>query len=157
DNDIDIVLENDFESGATAPWIARGPVTVALTDAEAHGGASSLAVTGRAADWHGVATDALALLEPDGAYDGEAWGRRPAGATGAPGVHFTVQETGAAGDAYTWVGGAVAATADGWVEIGGTYTLPVGLTAATLYVEAAPVSGAHPSFLLDDVRVTTVA
>ncbi|MGW6228426.1 carbohydrate binding domain-containing protein, partial [Cellulosimicrobium cellulans] len=62
DNDIDIVLENDFELPGTAPWTARGPVTVALTDAEAHGGSSSLAVTGRTADWHGVATDALALL-----------------------------------------------------------------------------------------------
>ncbi|MGN6241334.1 MAG: carbohydrate binding domain-containing protein, partial [Cellulosimicrobium cellulans] len=73
DNDIDIVVENDFESGASAPWVARGPVTVALTDAESHGGASSLAVTGRTADWHGVATDALALLEPGVAYDVEAW------------------------------------------------------------------------------------
>ena len=157
DNDIDIVLENDFESAGTAPWTARGPVTVALTDAEAHGGSSSLAVTGRTADWHGVATDALALLEPGVAYDVEAWVKLPAGTTGSSGVHFTVQETGASGTAYTWVGGAVATTADGWVEIGGTYTLPAGLTSASLYVEAAPVAGAHPSFLLDDVRVATVA
>ncbi|WP_141390371.1 endo-1,4-beta-xylanase [Cellulosimicrobium cellulans] len=157
DNDIDIVLENDFESAATTPWAARGPVTVALTGAEAHGGSSSLAVTGRTADWHGVATDALALLEPGVAYDVEAWVKLPAGTAGSSGVHFTVQETGAAGTAYTWVGGAVATTADGWVEIGGTYTLPADLTSASLYVEAAPVAGTHPSFLLDDVRVTTVA
>jgi len=157
DNGIDIVLENDFEAGGAPPWGPRGPVTVAVTDAEAHTGAASLAVTGRTADWHGAATDALALLDAGVAYEIEAWVKLPDGTAGSSGVHLTVQETGTSGDAYTWVGDAVATTADTWVEIGGTYTLPADLTAATLYVEAAPVDGAHPSLLLDDVRVTALA
>ncbi len=155
DNDIDIVLENDFESGGADPWGPRGPVTLALTAAEAHGGTTSLAVTGRTGEWNGPATDALTLLDPGATYEIEAWVKLPEGTTGSSGTHFTVQETSASGDAYTWVGGAVATTSDGWVQIGGTYTLPAGLTAATLYVEAAPVAGVHPSFLLDDVRITS--
>ncbi|WP_454043040.1 endo-1,4-beta-xylanase [Cellulosimicrobium sp. Marseille-Q8652] len=154
DNDIDIVLENDFESTA-APWGPRGPVTLALTDAEAHGGASSLRVSGRTGDWNGPATSVTTLFEAGATYDVEAWVKLPAGTAGSSGVHLTVQETGGGGDAYTWVGGAVATTADGWVRIGGAYTMPDGLTAATLYVEAAPVGGSHPSFLVDDVLVTT--
>ena len=49
-----VVLSNDFES-SYAPWGQRGPVTLALAD-EAHGGAHSLSVTGRTANWNGPAT-----------------------------------------------------------------------------------------------------
>ncbi|WP_435736825.1 endo-1,4-beta-xylanase [Cellulosimicrobium sp. PMB13] len=153
DNDIDIVLENDFEESA-APWGPRGPVALALTDAESRGGASSLHVSGRTGEWNGPATSVATLFEPGATYDVEAWVKLPTGTAGASGMHFTVQETSPSGDAYTWVGGAVTATADGWVRIGGAYTLPDALTAATLYVEAAPIDGTHPSFLVDDVLVT---
>ncbi|MEI5584671.1 endo-1,4-beta-xylanase, partial [Agromyces sp. CCNWLW208] len=47
------------------------------------------------------------------------------------------------------------ATADGWVEIGGSYTFPSGLASADLYVEAAPIDDRHPSFLVDDLVITT--
>jgi len=153
DNDIDIVLENDFETSA-APWSPRGPVTLALTDAEAHGGARSLSVTGRTGEWNGPATAVTTLFEAGATYDVEAWVKLPAGTAGSSGLHLTVQETRSSGDAYTWVGGAVATTADGWVRIGGAYTMPDGLSAATLYVEASAIAGAHPSFLVDDLRVT---
>ena len=72
DNDIDIVLENDFETSA-APWSPRGPVTLALTDAEAHGGARSLSVTGRTGEWNGPATAVTTLFEAGATYDVEAW------------------------------------------------------------------------------------
>ncbi|MFI2103228.1 endo-1,4-beta-xylanase [Isoptericola sp. NPDC019693] len=150
--DDSVVLENDFDS-TYEPWGPRGPVTLGISD-DARTGAGALSVTGRTAEWNGPATAVDDLLAPGGTYDVEAWVKLPAGAAGTAAVHFTVQETSADGDAYTWVGGAVDASADGWVRVGGTYTMPSDLMAAQLYVEAAPVDGAHPSFLVDDLVVT---
>ncbi|GAB3089119.1 hypothetical protein GCM10027054_11570 [Isoptericola nanjingensis] len=150
--DDSVVLENDFDV-AYEPWGPRGAVTLAISD-DARTGAGALSVTGRTAEWNGPATAVGGLFAAGGDYDVEAWVKLPAGTAGSAAVHFTVQETSAAGDAYTWVGGAVDATADGWVRVGGSYTMPSGLTAAQLYVEAAPVDGAHPSFLVDDLVVT---
>lgn len=151
---VETILSSDFEGDSVAPWGPRGPVTLALTDAAAHTGSKSLSVTERTADWQGAATDALALFTAGTEYTVSAWVRLPAGTAGSSGIHFTVQETSASGDAFTWVGGAVQTTADGWAEIGGTYTLPAGLTSASLYIEAAPIADVHPSFLVDDVLIT---
>ncbi|MFE5339006.1 endo-1,4-beta-xylanase [Isoptericola sp. NPDC056578] len=150
--DDSVVLENDFDTSYD-PWGPRGAVTLEISD-DARTGAGALSVTGRTAEWNGPATAVGGLFAAGGDYDVEAWVKLPAGTAGSAAVHFTVQETSAGGDAYTWVGGAVDATADGWVRVGGTYTMPADLTAAQLYVEAAPVGGAHPSFLVDDLVVT---
>ncbi|GIJ24098.1 endo-1,4-beta-xylanase A [Micromonospora lutea] len=146
-----VVLANDFESGSYAPWGPRGDVTLAITD-EGHESDNSLSVTGRTANWQGPATSATALFRPGTQYSVTAWVKLPAGTEGTAGVHFTVEATPAAGgdNTYTWIGGDVATTADSWVQIGGTYTLPDGLSAATLYVEAAD----DTPFLLDDVLIT---
>ncbi|GIJ26430.1 endo-1,4-beta-xylanase A [Micromonospora qiuiae] len=147
----EVVLANDFESGSYAPWGPRGDVTLAIAD-EGHESDNSLSVTGRTANWQGPATSATALFKPGTPYTVSAWVKLPAGTEGTAGVHFTVEATPAGGgdNTYTWIGGNVPTTADGWVRIGGDYTLPTGLSAATLYVEA---EGDIP-FLLDDVLIT---
>nr|BFE72963.1 hypothetical protein GCM10020092_062640 [Actinoplanes digitatis] len=43
------VVTSDFEDGTAQGWAARGGETVAASDAAAHGGTGSLAVTGRTA------------------------------------------------------------------------------------------------------------
>ncbi|WFE20645.1 endo-1,4-beta-xylanase [Solwaraspora sp. WMMD937] len=146
------VLANDFESGSYAPWGPRGDVTLAIAE-EGRDSAASLSVTGRTADWQGPATSATDLFSPGVVHSVTAWVKLPAGTEGAAGVHFTVAATPADGgdDTYTWIGDAAETTADTWVRIGGEYTMPTGLTSATLYVEAA---GTTP-FLLDDVLVTS--
>ncbi|MGY4643905.1 endo-1,4-beta-xylanase [Cellulomonas sp. URHB0016] len=149
-----VVLSNDFEGASVAPWGPRGPVTLAVTAADAHAGAQSLSVSGRTADWHGAATSVASLLAEGTPYTVSAWVKLAPGTTGSSGMHFTVQETSAAGDAYTWVGSPAATTADGWTQITGTYTKPAGLTAATLYVEAANIGSTPPNYLVDDVLVT---
>jgi endo-1,4-beta-xylanase len=148
---VQTVLSNNFESGSFAPWGPRGGVTLAIT-AEGHESANSLSVTGRTANWQGTATNAMTLLEPGVPYSVTAWAKLPAGTSGTAGVHFTVEATPAGGgsNTFTWVGGNIPTTADGWVRIGGDYTMPEGLSAATLYVEA---EGNTP-FLLDDVLIT---
>ncbi len=145
------VLANDFESGSYTPWGPRGPVTLELA-ADGHESATSLAVTGRTANWNGVATDATALFQAGETYSVTAFVKLPAGTAGSSGIHFTVEQTPAGGgdNQYTWIGGSVATTADGWVQIGGSYTFPADLSAASLYVEA---EGTTP-FLLDDVLIT---
>ncbi|WP_277209501.1 endo-1,4-beta-xylanase [Isoptericola croceus] len=147
-----VVLENDFEI-TIEPWAPRGPVALEITD-DARTGAGALAVTGRTGEWNGPATDVAGTFAEGGVYEVEAWVKLPAGAAGATDIHFTVQETSADGDSYTWVGGAITTTADEWVEVGGTYTMPTGLSAAQLYLEAAPVGDEHPDFLVDDLIVT---
>ncbi|MFD2765389.1 endo-1,4-beta-xylanase [Micromonospora eburnea] len=145
------VLSNDFESGSYAPWGQRGAVTLAIAD-EGHESDHSLSVTGRTANWQGPATSATAVFNPGTQYTVSAWAKLPAGTEGTAGVHFTVEATPADGGAntYTWIGGSAPATAAGWVRIGGDYTLPAGLSSATLYVEA---DGSTP-FLLDDILIT---
>lgn len=145
------VLTNDFESGSYAPWGPRGGVTLAI-EAEGHESENSLSVTGRTANWQGAATSATDLFEPGTPYSVTAWVKLPAGTEGTAGVHFTVEATPGDGgsNTYTWIGGNVPTTADDWVRIGGDYTLPAGLSSATLYVEA---EGETP-FLLDDVLIT---
>ncbi|MDG4798284.1 endo-1,4-beta-xylanase [Micromonospora sp. WMMD1082] len=147
----EVILSNDFESDSYAPWGPRGDVTLAIAD-EGHESAKSLSVTGRTANWQGPATSATALFRPGTQYSVTAWAKLPAGTEGTAGVHFTVETTPAGGgdNSYTWIGGNIATTADNWVRIGGDYTLPAGLSAATLYVEA---EGDTP-FLIDDVLIS---
>ncbi len=146
-----VLLANDFEAGYT-PWGARGPVTLALAD-EGHGGAHSLSVTGRTANWNGPATSATDLFKAGVTYSATAWVKLPAGTDGSTGIHFAVQRTPADGSsaAYDWIGGSISTGAGSWVQIGGSYTFPAGQSDATLYIEA---EGATTPFLVDDLVVT---
>jgi endo-1,4-beta-xylanase len=142
------LLSNDFESGY-APWGARGPVTLALSD-EAHGGSHSLSVTGRTGNWNGPAITATDMFRGGSTYDVTAWVKLPAGTEGSAGMHFTVERTAdGSSNSYDWIGGSVTTTAGTWVQIGGSYTFPAGQSAATLYVEAEGTV----SFLVDDVTI----
>lgn len=150
------VLQSNFETADPAPWGPRGPVTLTVTTADAHSGAGSLLTTGRTGDWNGPATDVAALFDAGTTYTVSAWVKLAAGTVGSSAVHFTVNQTPASNE-YAWVGSPVAATADAWVQVTGTYTKDAAVTAASLYLEAAPIDGANPSLLLDDVLITAPA
>src|SRR5690606_29774132 len=152
--DVETVLANDFEDGSVAPWQGRGAATIAITDAEGHDSDHSLAVTGRTANWHGVQTDAMALFDHGVTYTISAWVKLPAGTEGSVGINFAVHQPGDPTNEFPWIGGRVNATADEWVQIGGTYSLPAGQTEATLYIEAADDTS---SFLVDDILITAPA
>ena len=146
-----VVLANDFESDSYAPWGPRGSVTLAIA-AEGRESANSLSVTDRTANWQGAATDAAALFEPGVTYFISAWAKLPAGTEGSAGIHFTVEATPSGGgeNTYTWVGDNIPTTAESWVRIGGSYTMPEGLDSATLYVEAEETT----PYLFDDLSIT---
>lgn len=145
-----------FEDGTTGPWGPRGGVTLTMTDAEAHAGSKSLAVTGRTANWQGVSASSTGLLTAGGVYQFSAWVKLPSGATGTSAIHFTAEQIPTTGsNTYTWIGGPVDTTADGWVQIGGAYTMPSGMSSVNVYIEAADIGAEHPSFLVDDIVITT--
>ncbi|MFC8682856.1 endo-1,4-beta-xylanase [Microbacterium ureisolvens] len=150
------VSATDFEDGSTGPWGPRGGVTLTVTDAEARSGTRSVAVTGRTAEWQGLSASSSGLLTAGTTYEISAWVKLPAGTEGTSGLHFTAEQIPATGsNTYSWIGGAVATTAGSWVQIGGTYTVPAGLASVNVYIEAAPIDGRHPSFLVDDIVITT--
>ncbi|WP_198026097.1 carbohydrate binding domain-containing protein, partial [Cellulomonas bogoriensis] len=153
------VFETSFEDGETAPFGARGPVTLDVTTDDARTGTRSLRVSDRADGWQSVSLDLLAAplsLEP-GEYDISAWVKLD---TGTPedstGFNFTVQQAPYATgeEQYLTVGQyQKPVSGDEWVEIGGTYVLTEGRTEAQLYVDVVSLAGAHPSFLIDDIRI----
>ncbi|MEI5584670.1 carbohydrate binding domain-containing protein, partial [Agromyces sp. CCNWLW208] len=97
------VSATDFEEGTAGPWGPRGGVSLAVTDAEAHGGTRSLAVTGRTAEWQGVSASAAALgLQAGATYEFSAWVKLPPGESGASGIHFTAEQAPAGGGSNTY-------------------------------------------------------
>ncbi len=150
-----VVLSNDFES-TKSPWGDRGSVT-SLTGTEFHGGAQSLLVANRTADWAGTQADLTSTLVAGQSADFSAWVKLPAGTEGASTIKVTAQTNSGGDDSYATVATAADVTADEWVEISGSYTRPAGLTSVILYFEASAIDTVHPGFLVDDVRVTGAA
>ena len=150
------VLSNDFES-TFAPWTPMGPPTLALTTESAHGGSSSLAVTGRTGNWNGAqVTDSILTVGAESNFS--AWVRLAAGTAGSTEMKFTVKYTDSSGATqYKGAGSPAMVSASGWTQIGGAYTVPEGSTGVAFYIEAADIGDVHPSFLIDDVTVTTAA
>lgn len=154
-----LLLHSDFEDGVE-PWGPRGAVALeltselGLTSGDVYEGSSSLLVSGRTDEWNGVATDAMDLFQPGQTYQVEAWVKLPEGTDGASDLHFTVEEeVDGAADDWVWVGAAAEVDAHEWVQIGGEYTMRDGLSAASLYIEAAGIGDNHPDFLVDEIRV----
>jgi endo-1,4-beta-xylanase len=149
------ILSSTFENGSYAPWGARGGVTLSIVP-DGHNSTSSLSVTNRTANWNGVTTPASGLLEAGQTYTFSAWVKLAAGTTGSTGINFTSEEVHQDGTSNTYqrIGSAVATTADAWVQIGGAYTYPQGLSNANLYIEAAAMGTVQPSFQVDDIVIT---
>lgn len=126
--------------------------TVAASDAVAHGGTGSLAVTGRTAGWQGPSLDVLGVLEKGTQYTVTAWVRLAAGAA-ADSARLSVERRTAGTASYDQVAGNTAVSADGWVALTGRYTLATDADFLHVYVETANTTG---SFFVDDVAVSYV-
>ena len=147
-----VVLSNDFET-TKDPWGNRGSTT-ALTDTEVHGGAKSLLVSARSANWAGAEADLTATLAEGTPYTVTAWVKLPDGTAGPSTIKLTAQTNSGGDDSFGTVAEAADVTDEEWVELSGTYTRGPGLTSVKLYFEAADVESAHPDFLVDDVLIT---
>ncbi len=147
-----VILSNDFES-TIAPWGGRGS-TVVATDTEKHGGAKSLSVSARSANWAGTQATLTSTLVEGTPSTVSAWVKLPAGTAGTTSIKLTAQTNSGGDDSYATVATATDVTDQEWVELSGTYTRPAGLTSVILYFEAEDIGEAHPSFLVDDVLIT---
>ncbi len=135
-----------FESGTLEGWSARGGVTLTPTTADAYEGDYSVAVTGRTANWNGIAYNVLGLLETGVNYQATVYAKVISG--GPTSVRLTRQLNcdDINGDQYVWVGNMDAVdVADGWVELSGSITLASDCPAITdlLYVEASEAAAEY--------------
>ncbi|MFI7546752.1 endo-1,4-beta-xylanase [Actinoplanes sp. NPDC049599] len=146
------VVTSEFEDGTAQDWTARGAAVVAPSDAVAHGGTGSLAVTARAATWQGPMLDVLGRFTLGTQYTISAWVRLADGAA-ADSARLSVERRSAGVAAYDQVVGNTAVTAGGWVNLTGRYTLATEVDFLSVYVETANTTG---SFFLDDVSISYV-
>jgi GH35 family endo-1,4-beta-xylanase len=143
-----VVANPGFETGDTSGWVTWGP-TIAVTAAAAHGGVNSAIVTGRTQTWMGPVLPLSSIVQPGATYAASAW-VQIAGSS-ADAVRLTLK-TSCAGvaDSYQPLGSGTA-TSTGWVELAGTFVVPLcQLTELDVYVEG-PAAGVD--VLVDDVAV----
>ncbi len=145
-----VVSTSDFEDGTAQGWAGRAAETVAPSTAVAHGGTTSLAVTGRTATWQGPSLDILDIVDKGTAYTITAWVRTAAGTDNA---RLSVERRSAGVAAYDQVVGNTAVNSGAWTQLTGRYTLATDVEFLRVYVETASGTG---DLFLDDVVLSYV-
>ncbi len=131
-----------FESG-TGGWLSYG-ATLAATSEFVHGGEVAGLSSGRTADWMGPA---FAFPTGAGRYSVSLFALQSSGAD-LPFV-LSAKLTCNGADSYPTVH-ALTAPSGSWVELGGTFTVPTGCTAAEVYVHQSGGS-VFPDIYVDDL------
>ncbi len=143
-----------FESQTTEGWQSRtGGETVAVTNADAHGGSFSLLTSNRTATYQGPALDVTNVMFNGSQYVVSLWAKL---APGSPDTQLRVsldRKLGTATETFHTIVGDTTVTANAWVRLQATYNQALANSSLTLYVESA--SGT-PSFYIDDFSITFV-
>jgi len=142
------LLTNADMEGGTTGWSVFGAGAVASNTSVVHGGARSLAYTGRTASWNGPSQSATSLVANGASFTTSVWVRTQ---TGTPTAKVTLQVTAGGTTNYlTLAQGAV--NSSGWTLLSGTTTVSWSgtLSSATLYVETA---AGTDSFFIDDASL----
>jgi endo-1,4-beta-xylanase len=143
-----------FESQTTEGWKSRtGGETVAVTNADAHGGSFSLLTSNRTATFQGPAFDVTNVMFNGSQYVVSLWAKL---APGQPDTQLRVsldRKLGTATETFHQVVGNTTVTANAWVRLQATYNQALANSSLVLYVESA--SGT-PSFYIDDFSITFV-
>ncbi|MEU8664908.1 endo-1,4-beta-xylanase, partial [Actinoplanes philippinensis] len=113
--------------------------------AVAHGGTTSLLVSGRTATWQGPSLDVLGSFEKGTAYTISMWVRM---ASGSDNARLSVERRTGDVTSYDQVVGNTAVTSGAWVNLTGRYTLAADVDFLRVYVETASTT---ESFHIDDV------
>ncbi|HLK90715.1 MAG TPA: endo-1,4-beta-xylanase, partial [Polyangia bacterium] len=141
-----------FEDQTTDGWKSRtGGETVAVTNADAHGGSFSLLTTNRTQTFQGPAFDVTNVMFNGSSYHIEIWAKL---APGSPDTQLRVsldRKLGSTVETFTTLVPNTTVTAGAWVELQANFTDTLANTQQTLYVESA--SGT-PSFYIDDFNIT---
>lgn len=153
----DVSLTFDFEDGEQG-WIAResqGTPTVAVTTAEAHGGAQALLVSDRAGQGDGAGYDLTGVFEPGVTYDITGFVKMAAGVD-ADEIWLSARTVTDGTQNFATVAQIPGVGNDGWTEVGASFTMPAA-EEVFLYFETSYSSGTNGDFLVDDVRIASRA
>ena len=144
----DAITNGNAENGATG-WRVFGAGTLTSNTSPVHGGARSLALTGRTASWNGIAQDVTSRLTNGRTYTTTAWVRSQ---TGTPSARATLAISAGGNTSYLSLTPSTPVNSGGWTQLSGTATVSWSgtLSSATFYVETASGSDAY---YLDDVSL----
>nr|MDT0656646.1 endo-1,4-beta-xylanase [Micromonospora sp. DSM 115978] len=135
-----VVASSDFEDGTAQGWAGRASETIAVSTATAHAGTRSLLASGRTSSWQGPALDLLDTMDKGVRYTLSIWVRLAAGEASVP-ARLSVERRTAGTPSYDQVVGNTTVTANGWVNLQGSYTLAQDVDFLTVYVETGSGTG----------------
>ncbi|NYI03743.1 endo-1,4-beta-xylanase [Allostreptomyces psammosilenae] len=143
----------DFETGTAQGWAPRiGSESVsAVATPDAHGGTHALLTTDRTASYAGPAFNLLGRMRKGDTYTLSAWTRLAPGQSPTA-LRMSIERRWEGTPSYTTVVGDTTVTADGWVNLRGSYTLVHDVDFLSVYLEGA----AGVSFYLDDFELAWV-
>ena len=138
-----------FETGDTTGWFGFGTPTLTVETAQVHSGNYACLVTNRTATYMGAAQSFTSVLQSGQTYNVSAWVRLVSGANQT--VYLTFAKTDANPTSYAQAATGTA-TASGWTQIAGQYTLSVSgtLSSLTLYCE---LPNTNAAYYIDDLSV----
>jgi glucuronoarabinoxylan endo-1,4-beta-xylanase len=139
-----------FETGTTTGWFAFGSPTLTVETVRVHSGSYACLVTNRTAGYMGAAQSFAGVLQSGQTYNVSAWVRLVSGASQT--VYLTFQKTDGSGTTYLQAA-TNTATASGWTQIAGQYTLNVSGTLGSLTLYAELPNSATGAYYIDDLSV----
>jgi endo-1,4-beta-xylanase len=148
-----VVVGSDFEDGTTQGWTPRAGETVTATAEAARTGGFGLGTTARAQSWQGPTLNLLDTMEHGVRYTFTVWTRLAAGEPASQ-LRMSIERRVQGTPTFETVVGDTTVTADGWVQLQGTYILAHQVDFLTVYIES---TGGTASIHIDDFTMTTVA
>jgi arabinoxylan arabinofuranohydrolase len=144
----DAITNGNAENGATG-WRVFGAGTLTSNTSVAHGGAGSLAITGRTASWNGIAQDVTSRLTNGKTYTASAWVRAQ---SGTPAARATLAITAGGSTSYVSLTPSTTVNSGGWTQLSGTAAVSWSgtLSSAMFYVET---DSGTDAYYLDDVSL----
>lgn len=144
---------SNFEDGVQG-WTGDYNATLAQSDADKHSGTYSLLVSGRAASWAGPNHDITAKMCPGNTYRLTVWAKMAPGKPDTT-LRASVKRKVGSTTNYEGVIPNTLVTANGWVELRGTYSMPPANTydSLTFYIESDTGSD---DFYMDDMSLVYI-
>lgn len=142
------ILQNDFEDLTAQNWIVRGD-NVNMFSSNLYGG-NSLKVSGRTANWHGLALDVSPLMFKGRTYIVSVSARLVKGQS-PDSLKITMMQTPPKGEAtYVPISNYTPVTDGEWTSLSGEYKVTTSDNNLLVYIEG---TGATTSFLIDNFTV----
>lgn len=152
-----VVVQSDFENNLDSPWKKKGGEILKISTEVAHGGKTSLLVTGRTQFWEGPEVDLTGKLVKGEKYAVTAWVYQASGKPHEIRITAYNPDNSSSnpydGKFYTCVAKDGAVASGKWVQLKGEFTFNYSGESkqSTLYIES-PDSGYD--FYIDDIYIS---